>query len=173
MIDLLIIVILIFVVFGLFVLLPLFIKFLDRKDKRLKFLLLIPVIFLIYSIYSAIYPPDSFYKHDFKTVTGINFPEQGEIIYKTASFTDMSGDYGSVSIIRVDHEFYNSLDKQLMTKGLTKTKLKRGSSELYEALKEIKGRTIEEEFDLEQLGRYYYVGFLSDKETLIVYRQSW
>jgi amino acid transporter len=170
----LIVIFLIFLVFGLFVLLPIFIKFLNRKDKRLKFLLLIPTIYFVYSIYSAIYPPDSFYKQDFKEVTGIDFPERGEIIYKTASFPDHFGDYGSVSVIKVDKEFYSNLDKQLTIKGLRKTAERTGSPELDNALKEIKGKKIESEFSLEQGGGvYYYVAFLSDKETLIVCRQSW
>src|SRR6478736_6314403 len=107
MISFLIVVVAVFVVFGILVLLPLFVKYLNRKDKRLKFLLLVPVIILGYSIYTAINPRDSFYEYDFKEVTGINFPKTGKIIYKIADFPDQSGDYGSVSIVKVDKEFYD------------------------------------------------------------------
>lgn len=155
------------------VLLPLFIKFLNRKDKRLKFLFLIPLGFLVYSIYASVYPPDSFYRQDFKEVTGVDFPESGQIVFKTASFPDQHGDYGSVSIIKVDREFFEKLDKHLIAKGLTKCVKSFGSAELMIALKEIEGKTIEREFCVEYgLGIYCYVAFLSDKETLIVYKHK-
>jgi len=172
--GLLYLVIIISLIFALLVLLPLFIKYLNRKNARLKFLLLIPFILLIHSIYSAIYPPDSFYRQDFKEVTGVNLPESAEIIYKTASFPDHFGDYTSVSIIKVEKLFYSSLDRELMIKGLTKTSEKMGSPELEEALREIEGKKTEKEFSLTQArGVYYYVAFLSDKETLLVHRVSW
>ncbi|MGC4021703.1 MAG: hypothetical protein QM734_07050 [Cyclobacteriaceae bacterium] len=144
----------------------------NKKDKRLKYLLFIPLIYFGYSVYTAIYPLDEFYKEDFKEVTGVDFPDQGKIIFKTASYPDIHGDYGSVSIVNVERDFYASLEKQLMIKGLQRAIEKHGSKELDEALKEIGGKSIESEFDFYNgHGVYYYVGFLSDKETLIIYKQ--
>ncbi len=164
----------ILVIFGLVVLLPLLIKYLNRRDKRLKLLLVIPVAFLGYSIYTAIYPLDSFYKQDFKEVTGVEFPDNGEIIFKTAGYPDQFGDYGSVSIVKVDRKFYEELPSQLEIKGLTETSESHGSVEFDEAISKIKNKKIEKEFSFEQDGGvYYYVAFLSDKESTIVNRQSW
>lgn len=172
--GLIFILILILLVFGLVVLLPLLIKFLNRHDRRLKFLLLIPVIILSTFIYTAIYPLDNFYKQDFKEVTGIDFPDDGEIIYKTAGYPDQFGDYGSVSIIKVDKNFYERLPDQLKEKGLTETDERTGSVEFDKAMNKIKDKRIEKEFSLEVDGRvYYYVALLSDKESIMVYRQSW
>ena len=161
-------------VFGLVVLLPLFIKYLNKRDKRLKLLLLIPVAYLAYSIYTAVYPSDSFYMQDFKEVTGVDFPDNGEITFKTAGFPDQFGDYGSVSIIKVDRKFYEGLPNQLLRKGLTEKSENHGSSEFDKAMTEIKDKKIEREFSFEKGGGvYYYVAFLSDKKSLIVNRQSW
>jgi hypothetical protein len=160
-------------VFGLLVLLPLLIKHLNKRDKRLKLLLLLPLAYLVYSIYTAVYPPDSFYKIDFKEVTGVDFPSDAEIIFKTASYPDQFGDYGSVSIVKVDRKFYEELPAHLERKGLLEKSKSHGSVEFDEAMNRIKDKKIERQFSLEQVGGYYYVAFLSDNESLIVNRQSW
>lgn len=160
-------------IFALFVLLPIFIKYLDRRDKRLKLLFIIPLVFIGISIYNAIYPPEEFYKADFTEVTGTEFPDRGEIIFKTASFPDHFGDYGSVSVIKVNKEFSRNLILQLRNKGFTKTTGIHGSNEVTEAFGTIDESKIERQFSMEQkVGVYYYVGFLSDEETIIVIRQS-
>jgi hypothetical protein len=161
-------------VFGICVLLPLLIRYLDGHDNRLKLFLLIPVVFIGITIYTAIYPSEDFYKEDFKEITGLDFPQAGSIVFKSASYPDQFGDYGSVSIVRISKEFLFELEGQLRDKGFKKTFERNGSNELDRALKEIGNREIEKEFSVEyERGIYYYVAFLSDKETIIVNRQSW
>jgi hypothetical protein len=143
-------------------------------DKRLKLIALIPVLTIGYFIYTAFFPTDSFYKDDFKEVTGIEFPDNGEIIYKSATYPDQFGDYGSTSIVKVDKEFYERLEGQIKTKGLADNKEEEGPFDLREVSKEIGTKKIEKEFSVTADGGvFYYVGFLSDKETIIVQRQSW
>jgi hypothetical protein len=134
---------------------------------------LIPVIIFGYFIYTAIYPLDNFYKQDFKEVTGIEFPENGEIIYKSADYPDQFGDYASVSIVKVDKDFYQTLPNRLNNKGLIEKVNDHGSSELDKAMTKIGNKEIEKEFSLEQDNVFYYVAFLSDKESIIVNRSSW
>ncbi|HEY3387109.1 MAG TPA: hypothetical protein VGK46_11405, partial [Saprospiraceae bacterium] len=90
----------------------------ENYDKRLKLIALIPLLTFGYFIYTSFFPPDSFYKEDFKEITGIDFPENGEITYKSATYPDQFGDYGSTSIVKVDKEFYEELEEQLLIKGL-------------------------------------------------------
>jgi len=159
----------------------LILRFIKRRnyDKRLRLIALIPILTIGYFIYTAFFPTDSFYKEDFKEVTGIDFPESGEIVYKSATYPDQFGDYGSTSIVKVNKEFYENLEGQLKTKGLTDNSAKkeddlRGPFDLVEIKKEIGKKGIEKAFSMTvDGGVFYYVGFLSDKETLIVQRQSW
>ena len=151
-------------------------RFIEKRnyDKRLRLIALIPILTLAYFIYTAIYPNNDFYKDDFKEVTGIEFPASGKIIYKTASYPDQFGDYGSASLIKVDKDFYEKLKTQIKAKGLTKTSERNDSYELDQALGKIGDKKIEEEYSSEEGGGvYYYVAFLSDNETLVINRQSW
>lgn len=49
-------------------------------DIIYRLLALIPLIIVGYFIYEAIYPDTDFYKTDFKEVTDMEFPQNGEII---------------------------------------------------------------------------------------------
>ncbi len=130
-------------------------------------------------IYTAFFPTDSFYKEDFKEVTGIDFPENGEIMYKSSTYPDQFGDYRSTSIVKVDKEFYERLKGQLKTKGLVdyldeKEEDSSGPYNSKEIDREIGVEKIEKAFSMTvESGVFYYVGFLSDRETLVVQRQSW
>ncbi|MFC5683817.1 hypothetical protein ACYE2N_01620 [Flavobacterium sp. MAHUQ-51] len=159
----------------------LILRFIKKRnyDKRLRLIALIPILINGYYIYTAFYPTDSFYKEDFKEVTGLYFPENGEIMYKTATYPDQFGDYGSTSIVKVDNEFYERLVGQLKTKGFSDNIAKKeddigGPFDSAKIEMEIGKKEIEKEFSMTADGGiFYYVGFVSDKETLIIQRQSW
>jgi hypothetical protein len=149
----------------------LILRFINKRnyDKRLRLIALIPILTIGCIIYTAIFPPE-----DFKEVTGIEFPDNGEIIYKSATYPDQFGDYGSTSIVKVDRQFYESLGGQLEKKGMTDDKEDSGPFDFREISKEIGTNKIEKEFSsIADGGIFYYVGFLTDKETLVVQRQSW
>jgi hypothetical protein len=171
--DIMVILTVITFLFGIVVLLPLLIRYLDRYDKRLKLFLLIPVIFIGVSVYTAIYPNDEFYQEDFREITGLEFPKDGDIIFKIASYPDQHGDYGSASIIKITKDFDVKLERQLIEKGFKENLERHGSNELDQAVKKIGDKAIEREFSSEHDGHYYYVAFLSGRETIIVNRQSW
>jgi hypothetical protein len=129
---------------------------------------------MTYLIYSALYPSENFYRTDFTEVTGIELPEQVEFKYKSATYPDHFGDYTSISIINVGRGFYNSLPKTLTEKGLKENGQKIHTTEFDKALEYTDNLEIEKEFTMEEGGGvYYYVGFLTDGETIIVKRLSW
>src|SRR6187455_2995215 len=90
-----------------------------------------------------------FYKHDFKAVTGIEFPEDAKILYKTADFPDHSGDYTSVSIVRVNSRFFEDLPSSLQKKGLTENQDKIGTEEFDKALLQLGNNKIHREFSIQ------------------------
>lgn len=146
-------------------------------DKRLRLIALLPILTIGYFVYTAFFPTESFYKEDFKEVTGVDFPENGEIIYKSATYPDQFGDYGSTSIVKVDKEFYDGLEAHLKEKGLednVNSEEDSGPVDSATISKKIGKKKIEKSFSITVGGGiFYYVGFVSDKETLIVQRQSW
>ena len=108
LIFILAIIIILGVPIGLSILIYLIIK--KRKlNRKFQLLALIPILTISYIIYDAIYPSDSFYKEDFYEVTKIKFPENGDIIYKTATFPDQFGDYTSISISKIDKSDFRNI----------------------------------------------------------------
>ncbi|RYY37724.1 MAG: hypothetical protein EOP46_01690 [Sphingobacteriaceae bacterium] len=78
-------------------------RWIYRKGYK-KVAVIIPsvvVVYLTYSIYTAIYPDDSFYHEEFKTVTLREIPQSAEIIKKDASYPDQHGEYCSVALIKL------------------------------------------------------------------------
>lgn len=143
-------------------------------DKMYRLLALIPLIIVGYFIYDAFYPDLDFYKTDFQKVTEMEFPENGEIIYKTASFPDQFGDYTSSFLAEFDKEYIKKLEANLKNKSFVNEKDKMSSNELY-YIENRKGDikySAEYSKDLDG-GKYYSVGFLNDNKSVIVTRVSW
>jgi len=151
-------------------------RFIKRRayPKEVRTLALVPIIVLGYFIYIAIYPSDSFYERDFLEVTGLEFPENGHIKYKTTSFPDNFGDYTSISVSRVDSSFYKNLPQELIKQGFTQETLQTGSREFRQAEKRLGTLNIQKSFSFEEDGGvYYFVAFIDDGHSLIVQRSSW
>jgi hypothetical protein len=147
-----------------------------KKDfsKIYKLLALIPLVFVGYIVYDAFYPDDAFYKTDFKEVTDVEFPQNGKIIYKTASFPDQFGDYTSSFLVEFDVEFINKLEIILKNKSFVKKENEMSSDEL----DYIENRKVNTKYSFQyikdnEVGKYYSIGFLNDKKSLIVTRVSW
>lgn len=151
-------------------------RFIKKRnyDKRLRLIALTPILIMTYLIYSALYPSEDFYRTDFAEVSGIELPEQVEFKYKSATYPDHFGDYSSISIIKVGKNYYNKLPKALSEKGLKENGQKIHTTEFDKALEHSNSLEIEKEFSMDEGdGVYYYVGFLTDNETIIVKRLSW
>lgn len=77
-------------------------------------LVLLSVIAVIaFELYTAYYPLDSFFKNDFLTVTGIDFPVSGNFKFKEASVPDIHGDYTSCAVIEVSESDYEALRSKI------------------------------------------------------------
>ncbi|CAM4389483.1 hypothetical protein [Zobellia nedashkovskayae] len=141
-------------------------------SKRWRLLALIPVIIIGYFIYDALYPSEEFYAYDFNEITGVELTEKAEFNYKTASFPDHFGDYNSVSIINVGPNFYETLIVKLSENGHSENGQRIGCNEMDKAKANLNGLKIEREFSKEEEDKFYYVAFLSDKESVLVQRSS-
>lgn len=151
-------------------------RFIKKRnyDKRLRLIALTPILIMTYLIYTAVYPSEDFYREDFVEVTGTELPEQVEFKYKSATYPDQFGDYTSISIINVGKDFYIKLPNTLTQKGLKESGQKIYTTEFDKALEHIGNLEIEKGFSMEEGGGvYYYVGFLTDNETIIAERLSW
>jgi len=143
-------------------------------NKRLRFLALIPILTVRYFIYDAIYPSVEFYKTDFKEVTNMEFPENGKIKYKTASFPDHFGDYTSSFLAEFEQNDLKKLENQLKNSRFEEKDNKMGSNEL-DYIERKKGRKGYSKQYIRQRknGKHYSVGFLDDNKSVIITRVSW
>lgn len=151
-------------------------RWLSKKDYHPLYRLfaLIPIVVIGYFVYVAIYPDDDFYKTDFKEVTNMDFPQNGKIIYKTASFPDQFGDYTSSFLVEFDEEFINKLEIILKNNNFIKKENELNSNEL-NYIENRKGNinySVQYIKD-DEIGKYYSIGFLNDKKSVIVTRASW
>ena len=170
MIALLMIPILIAIVLSYFLF-----HFIKKKkyNKWLRLLALLPLLIVLYFFLVALFPGEDFYRQDFKKVAGIDLPKDAEFIYKSATYPDIHGDYTSVSIINVGPEFYAALPEKLEENGLTIDGPKSSSTEIEKAFHQIGNLEVKSEYFAEGNGIYRYIGFLSDKKTILVVCLSW
>ncbi|MEA9412691.1 hypothetical protein [Flavobacterium sp. PL02] len=151
-------------------------KWIKKKgfDKRYRLLALIPIIITGYFVYDAIYPDSDFYKIDFKEVTEMDFPEKGEIIYKTASYPDLIGDYTSSFLVEFGITDIKKLEANLKNKAFIKKESKMSAKELDYIEKRKGDKKYSAEYIKEiYAGKYYSVGFLNDNKSVIITRVSW
>jgi hypothetical protein len=71
--------------------------------------------FLSLEIYRAFYPGAEFYRKEFAAVAKADFPPSGRIIFSTATFPDIHGDYVSCAVFRVDAEDFAGLLTHIQT----------------------------------------------------------
>ena len=138
------------------------------------FLLIIAPIWTAYEVYTAIYPTDSFYFSEFKEVTLREIPKSATVKNKDASYPDFHGDYCSASLITVSKDDYLSLLNELTNdRRITRNDAGEftGSDELEKVMGSFKREQIIHSFTRRIAGQedhYLYIGFLDDKETIIV-----
>ena len=151
-------------------------KWIKKKEfnPRFRLVAIIPVLVVLYFIYDAIYPSVNFYKTDFKEVTSMEFPEEGIIIYKSASFPDQFGDYTSSFLVEFEKDYLIKLETNLKNQGFEKTKNNISSDELNYIEHKMKKKKYSTEYAKEiDGGKYFSVGFLDDNKSVIITRVSW
>ena len=146
----------------------------SSNNGQLQLIALLPILIMGLIVYPALYPNEDFYRDEFSEVSGLKLPERAEFKFKTASYPDHFGDYASAIVIKVDSSFYNKLPINLSKRGLEENGHKTDSYELDRAFKYTEHLKIKKEYSkIADNGLYYYVGLLTDNETIIVGKLSW
>lgn len=129
-----------------------------------KFLIVLVLIF-----FSACEVP---FINNFEEITGEKISEEMVINYKESTSQDAFGDYGSIMIVKVGFDFYNNLPQKLLKK-----KFNIAEKVNFGEFENIKGNinleNIISQYEFRGNSVYYSVGFLSDKESILLIRSSW
>ena len=151
-------------------------KILKKREINPKWRILafLPIFIVGYFVYDAFYPSSEFYKTDFKEVTNMDFPESGNIIYKTASFPDHFGDYTSSFLVEFEESDLKKIEDKLKNSGFEEKENKMSSNEL-DYIENKKGRKnySKEYIRQRKNGKHYSIGFLDDNKSVIITRVSW
>ncbi|MFT2010208.1 hypothetical protein ACMA1I_16150 [Pontibacter sp. 13R65] len=132
-------------------------------------------LFAVYQTYDAIYPSDSFYKNEFTSNTGIDFPKSGVIQKKNAWYPTMHGDYWSAAIAEFSPEDYETLHRIFTASDKFETDTTRqgiGATVDYRDLtSHIQKQDIERVYARKR-GGWFKIAFLRDKKTIIFEKVS-
>lgn len=126
------------------------------------------LITIIYITYDSLYPSESFYEEEFKTVTLREIPESAEFIEKSASYPDFHGDYCSSSQIKLSKSDYEKLlkgldnDRRITEEEIISSSESKNTLNESKIIKQFK-RKIEGEED-----HSLNIFFCNDKQTIIV-----
>lgn len=149
-------------------------KWASRKGYKKQFfvILLFLLIWIGYETYYGIYPSNDFYYDEFTEVTLRKPPKSAQIINKPASYPDFHGDYCSASLIKLSKEDYNLLLTELSNDSrLVKGVELIGSRELDKVIGTFKKENVVQSFTRHipnEEDHYLYIGFLDDKQSVIV-----
>jgi hypothetical protein len=154
--------------------------YLTRKQKlsrelsrKINIAYVLTILFtIIYITYDSLYPSESFYEEEFKTVTLREIPESAEFIEKSASYPDFKGEYCSSSQIKLSKSDYDKLLKELNDdKKITEEKEIVFFSEFKNTLKEKEETKIIKKFTRKIEGEedhYLNIFFYNDEQTIFV-----
>ncbi|MBO0359998.1 hypothetical protein J0X19_18705 [Hymenobacter sp. BT186] len=133
-----------------------------------------------YFVYTAFYPNDEFYETEFKQITSSSFPETGVLLVKDASYPDQHGDYSVCALVEVSpQEYQRTLQQVANEPTFTAVDVANNApfarSESFNAVagnipaasysrSYSRGSTVHHAFQ--------FVGFLTDRKTIVIYRHS-
>lgn len=144
--------------------------------KKLKYALIFPLtslqVSIFYSVFIALYPPDSFYIEEYKTVIGTPAPPSANVVKKSASYPDFHGSYNSVSLIKL-----SDLDFTFLRNEINKSKNFGEADLIYtETLNDvlnsdngIKQITWKERKNAKKDWQHHFIGFLDQQKMVIIY----
>jgi len=127
---------------------------------------------IAYFTYDSLFPSESFYEEEFKTVTLREIPESGEFIEKSASYPDFHGNYCSSSQIKLSNSDYKKLLEGLSNdKRIAEEKEITYFAEFSNTLKGKKTNSITRKFTRKIEGKENYhltILFYNDNQTVFV-----
>ena len=127
---------------------------------------------IIYFTYDSLFPSESLYKQEYKSVTLREIPESAVFIEKSASYPDFHGEYCSSSQIKLSKSDYTKILKDLShDKRITEEKEITYFSEFSNTLKDKKESNIIRKFTRKIEGEedhYLTILFYNDSQTIFV-----
>ena len=126
-------------------------------------------LFCIYETYFAIFPDDSFYRGEFKLITGMECPRSAKFFSKDASYPLWQGEYSSCALIEFSPDDYLSILDTIKKDSLFSEGRDWGSPEKVKVTKGhnqgkiVYGATYNENDNLR------YIGFYEDGKTIIIH----
>lgn len=148
-----------------------------RKGIVGRSILAMLVIILAGFVYIDIYPTESFYKAEFERVVGIPFPNEGQIVFKDASYPDFFGDYTSCALIDVPAGEYKKLLAHAREVKLRVDRADLIKTNCWDALmKSIPGEVFEAEASGESVHgeeEFTYWALIKDQNKVAIHYVSW
>jgi hypothetical protein len=143
-------------------------KYLPQKYSKIP--VVIGSIVVAYFIYRAIYPSDKFYLDEFKQITGSQNTDSIEVIYGTASYPIVHGDYCSAALLMTSEEKYDDVMKEIKSNTNRKEGGGFGCDEINQVIRKTKINTKEYIYDGsgKDNNNYYYIKFLPGNKMLSV-----
>lgn len=144
------------------------IKLKGKKRWVFGVLSLLLIVIIGTGIYDYFKTPDSYYKEEYKRITQMDFPKDGEIVHSTsAPWFSFNGDHTSAFLVEL-----NRTDFQLLKNSIKQRGFKTGSGLISDQLDYIESKlgskTYEEKFSFDQNGDEYMVGFLDDGTSVVL-----
>jgi len=148
-----------------------------RFSGRLKWLVVAPVLllgFLSFEVYRAFYPGEAFYRGEFERVAKASFPTSGRLIFSTATYPDIHGDYRSCGVFRFDADDFTRLMAHIGIRPHQVSAI-RWSSECRDYVTETLGQhqPFREWSEGASVGERWSWGLLDDGKTVLFEYASW
>ena len=169
------------VVIGIFYIVPILIifylyKFLKRKsnNKIANIILTFLLIMFFYISYADLYPLEKSYSRNFKEKTELNFPKSTKYLKKISanSIFDFGGRMYCSKIVVNDID-YEKLNCEIENSEFIKVDNYTEDFDSDKIFSKIKKNEIEKIFRKRTSFDEYYIIYLSDKKTLILFYRSW
>jgi hypothetical protein len=138
-----------------------------NQNKWWQLFALIPIIAFAFLMYRVYVPGDSFYEGHFTSVTGLEFPAYGEILYGETSAVDEFGDGTYTSISNLGGAVLEKIPAHLVEQGYVE--LEAPNQYTFEKY----FSKVIREFSFQEIGKYVTVGFLADGESLFIRISFW
>lgn len=169
------------VVIGIFYIIPILIMYLIYKLLKRKFnnkiansILAFMLIIFLYISYADFYPLENSYSRNFKEKTELSFPKSAKYLEKISanSIFDFGGRMYCSKIV-VNNNDYLKLKSEIEKSKFTKVEYYTEDVHTDKIFSKIKNGEIEEIHRLRTSFDEYFVIFLSDRKTIILFYRSW
>jgi hypothetical protein len=171
----------IIIAIGIFYVIPILIiyyvyKLLKRKlnNKIANCILVFMTILFLFISYADFYPLENSYSRNFKEKTKLHFPKSAKYLEKISanSIFDFGGQM-YCSKIEINKEDYISIKSEIENSKFIKVDYYTEESDSDKIFSKIKNNELDKIYRLRSSFDEYFVIFLSDKKTLILFYRSW